>query len=255
MERRRNGDPIANPGMTRLARDRDTHLTREEIAAEALRCFDESAVAPSIRQLASVLRVTPSAIYHHFPSRAAIIQAAVDLVWEEAGARFLQLVPDPLTADPVEVLVAGGVATREVFGTHYQVAPFIAATKQASGPLTTVLALMATIFKRMGLDRDEAAASFHTYASYTLGAVLFAATRRITNEQLAREGAAAIPPERYREDRSRRADGQRDAGATGTVLVQALDEMVDLSVVDPDRDGKLFAEGLRRLITTMSATN
>jgi hypothetical protein len=60
--------PRWGPGaeMTRLARNRDTHLTREEIAAEALRCFDESASAPSIRHLAEVpLRVTPSAIYPH----------------------------------------------------------------------------------------------------------------------------------------------------------------------------------------------
>ncbi len=241
--------------MTRLARDRDTHLTREEIAAEALRCFDESAVSPSIRQLAAVLRVTPSAIYHHFPSRAAIIQAAVDLVWEEAGAHFLELVPDPLTADPIEVLVAAGIATREVFGTHYQVAPFIAATPQAGGPLSAVLALMAHVFERMGLDRDEAAASFHTYASYTLGAVLFAATRRITNEQLLSEERAAVPPGRYRADPGGRAGGQRDTGAPSTALLRALDEMIDLSVVDPDRDGKLFADGLRRLVTTMSTAN
>jgi AcrR family transcriptional regulator len=229
--------------MTRLARDRDTHLTRAEIALEALRCFDESASAPSIRQLAVVLQVTPSAIYHHFPSRAAIIQAAVDLVWEEAGARFLELVPDPFTADPVEVLVTAAVATREVFGAHYQVAPFIAATPQSNGPLTAILALMANVFARMGLDDNEAAASFHTYASYTLGAVLFAATRRITNEQLLVDGAAGLPA-----DPVGPIDGHPVADAPGTVMRQALDEMIDLSIVDPDRDGKLFAEGLRRLI-------
>jgi AcrR family transcriptional regulator len=234
--------------MTRLARDRDTHLTREEIAAEALRCFDESASAPSIRQLAVVLRVTPSAIYHHFPSRAAIIQAAVDLVWEEAGARFLELVPDPFNADPVEVLVTAGVATREVFGAHYQVAPFIAATPQSNGPLTAILALMADVFARMGLDDNEAAASFHTYASFTLGAVLFAATRRITNEQLLVDGADGLPAKRYPADPAGPI-GHPAAGAPSTVMRQALEETIDLSIVDPDRDGKLFAEGLRRLIT------
>jgi hypothetical protein len=31
---------------------------------------------------------------------------------------------------------------------------------------------------------------------------------------------------------------------------QALDQIIDLSVVDPDRDGKRFAEGLRRLIAS-----
>jgi AcrR family transcriptional regulator len=235
--------------MTRLARDRDTHLTREEIAAEALRCFDESASAPSIRQLAVVLRVTPSAIYHHFPSRASIIQAAVDLVWEEAGARFLELVPDPFTADPVEVLVNAGVATREVFGAHYQVAPFIATTPQSNGPLTAILALMANVFARMGLDDNEAAASFHTYASYTLGAVLFSATRRITNEQLLVDGAAGLPAERYPANPVGPINGHVAVSDPGTAMRQAIAEMIDLSVADPDRDGKLFAEGLRSLIS------
>ena len=235
--------------MTRLARDRDTHLTREEIAVEALRCFDQSAVAPSIRHLATVLRVTPSAIYHHFPSRAAIIQAAVDLVWDEAGARFLQLVPDPFTADPTEVLVTAGIVTRQVFGAHYQVAPFITATPAASRPLAAILALMADVLGRMGLDDEQAAASFHMYASFTIGAVLFAATRRITDEQLSLGGSAGLPSERRPTDPIRPVERRPDAGVGTAVFRQALGEMIDLSVVDPGRDEKLFADGLHQLVS------
>lgn len=234
--------------MTRLARDRDTHLTREEIAAEALRCFDESAEEPSIRHLAAVLRVTPSAIYHHFPSRAAIIQAAVDLVWDEAAARFLEVVPDPYTADPTEVLVTAGIVTRQVFGAHYQVAPFITATPASSTPLAVILALMADVLKRMGLDDDEAAASFHMYASFTIGAVLFAATRRITDQQLVLDGAAGRPRKQRRVDRVNRANGYRASNSSTDEVRQALSEIIDLSVMDPDRDAALFADGLRRIV-------
>jgi AcrR family transcriptional regulator len=234
--------------VTRLARDRDTHLTREEIAVEALRCFDESDVAPSIRHLATVLHVTPSAIYHHFPSRAAIIQAAVELVWDEAGVRFLELVPDPYTADPTEVLVTAGIVTRQVFGAHYQVAPFITATPASSRPLVAILALMADVLKRMGLDDDEAAASFHMYASFTIGSVLFAATRRITDEELVLDGVAGRPREQRRVDPANRANGHRASDSSTTEVRQALGEIIDLSVVDPDRDAALFADGLRRII-------
>ena len=66
--------------MTRLAAGRTTHLEPEEIARETLRLFDEGS-DPSIRQLATALNVTPSAIYHHFDSRAEIVQAAVEMVW------------------------------------------------------------------------------------------------------------------------------------------------------------------------------
>lgn len=231
--------------MTRLARDRDTHLTREEIAVEALRCFDESDVAPSIRHLATVLHVTPSAIYHHFPSRAAIIQSAVDLVWDEAGVRFLELVPDPYAADPTEVLVTAGTVTRRVFGAHHQVAPFIAATPQSNGPLTAIVTLTADAFERIGLGGEAAAASFHAYASYTLGSVLFAATRRITNEQL----LTGLPTERHPTDPTGPVDRPPNASAGDAAFRQALGEMIDISVVDFGRDEKLFADGLRQLVT------
>ena len=231
--------------MTRLAQNRDTHLTREEIAVEALRCFDESAMAPSIRHLAAVLRVTPSAIYHHFPSRAAIVQAAVDLVWDEAVARFLQLVPDPFTADPVEVLVTAGIVTRQVFGAHYRVAPLITATPASSRPLTAIVALMTDAFGRMGLDEDGAAAAFHSYASYAVGAVLFAATRRITNEQL----LTGLPSERHQTDPMGPVDRPPNAGTGNAAFRQALAEMIDISVMDSGRDEKLFADGLRQLVT------
>jgi AcrR family transcriptional regulator len=235
--------------VTRLALNRDTHLTPEEIAAETLRCFDESAIAPSTRHLATVLRVTPSAIYHHFPSRAATIQAAVGLVWDEAIARFLELVPDPFTVDPVEVLVTAGIVTRETFAAHYQIAPFITATPQSSAPLATILALMADVLERMGFDEEEAAASFHIYASFTIGSVLFAATRRITDEQLLIDETAGNPREQRSVEPVSQTDGQPAANSPTVEIQQAIGEIIDLAMTDPDRDAALFAEGLRRLVS------
>ncbi|HMF03749.1 MAG TPA: TetR/AcrR family transcriptional regulator, partial [Acidimicrobiia bacterium] len=98
--------------MARIAKGRDRVLTREEIAAETLRQFDTGSEAPSIRALASALGVAPSAIYHHYESQAAIVHAATELVWEEVAREFLAAIPDLLEADPVEVLVTGGVVTR-----------------------------------------------------------------------------------------------------------------------------------------------
>ena len=77
--------------MTRLARGRETHLTRAEIAEAALRRFDAGSEA-SIRELAADLRVAPSAIYHHFSSRVAIVDEALGLVWREAAEEGLELV-------------------------------------------------------------------------------------------------------------------------------------------------------------------
>jgi AcrR family transcriptional regulator len=228
--------------MARLAADRDTHLTRQEIATEALRQFDTSEREPSIRSLAAALRVAPTAIYHHFPSQAAIYQAAVELVWADALFQSLQLVPDPMEADPIDVLVTGGIGARRAWLAHHRLSRYMAATPEANQFVRDMLGLMANVFERLGLEGDEAAACFHAYCSQMMGAVLFAAARKTANDQLERrfgndaEGRFETPytPEAQRES----SQGTRDA----------LDAVMDLSVVDPARDEELFAQGLRRLV-------
>lgn len=215
--------------MTRLAANRDTHLTPAEIATEALGQFDAGAGEPSIRSLATALRVAPSAIYHHYGSRAAIVQSAVELVWAESAAEFGKLVPKPRETDAEEALVAAGIATRRAWLAHYRLAPYMAATPQANEPITNALALLASLFERLGLEGEQAATAFHTYSSFMLGAVLFAAARRAANEELG--------------------EGKKSGGANGRFV--SFDEVMRVSVSDPARDEELFAEGLRRLIESV----
>lgn len=222
--------------MTRLAKHRDRPLARDEIATVALKQFDAGA-DPSMRQLAAALSVAPSAIYHHFPSRAAIVQAAVELVWQEATVEFLQLVVDPAADDPVDVLVAAGIATRRAFGAHYRIAPFLAATPETSDFQSDLLALLANLFERLGLTGDAAGEAFHAYASYTIGAIVFAATRRLANEQL-----ELTPTARRAADRSRPSTRS------------ALEAMMDVSVADPAHDEAVFANGLRSYLHSLQHT-
>jgi AcrR family transcriptional regulator len=224
--------------MTRLAQDRDTHLTPTEIAAEALRQFDEGKTEPSIRSLASELQVTPYAIYHHYPSRAEIVQAAVALVWQEAVTETLELEPKPFEADPLEVLLAGALATRRVWYRHYRVAPYMAATPEANDFVTNSLGLFANLFERLGLKGEEAGLAFHAYSSFMIGAVLFTALRRQANEQLGETEAGG-----FRTEHSPGA-ARQSSEETRT----ALDEVMEAAAADPERDEELYVEGLRRLI-------
>jgi AcrR family transcriptional regulator len=215
--------------MARIAKGRDRVLTRAEIAAETLRQFDTGSEAPSIRALAGALRVAPSAIYHHYESQAAIVQAATELVWGEVAREFLTAIPEPLEADPVEVLVTAGVVTRQAFARHYRIAPFLAASPEADDFMTEVLRLLEVVFERLGLTNEQAAVSFYAYSSFVIGTVLFSATRRIANEQL---GIA----------------GKRAGGRGGDDTRVPLDDAIDLPSDDPARDDELFAAGLRRLV-------
>lgn len=224
--------------MSRLAAARDTHLTRAEIAEEALRQFDAGPGEPSIRSLAAALRVAPAAIYHHFSSQAAIYQSAVDLVWAEAAVETLRIAPLPLAADPADVLVAIGVATRRAWFAHHRLSRHMTATPEANELVTNTLGLMAALIERLGLQGEDAGVCFHAYWSFMLGAVLFTAARKTANEQLDRgstgEFRAAHTPDVQRGSSQRTRD--------------SIDAMMNLSTTDPARDEELFAQGLRRLI-------
>lgn len=65
-----------------------------------MRQYDASPAPPTIRSIAAALEVAPSAIYHHFPSHSAIVEACVEAVWNESVGELLGLVANPLEADP-----------------------------------------------------------------------------------------------------------------------------------------------------------
>src|ERR1700761_4948169 len=119
--------------MARLPKGRQTNLTPEAIVDEALRQFDEGSGEPTIRSLAAGLGAGPSAIYHHFPSRAAIVQRAVERVWGEAMANLLGLIPKPLETEPREVLVACALASRRAWLAHFRLCPYMAASPGGDG--------------------------------------------------------------------------------------------------------------------------
>ena len=231
--------------MTRLAHGRTTHLERAEIAAETLRFFD-AGDDPSIRQLASALQVTPSAIYHHFASRAEIVQAAVEIVWQEILVELLARIGDPFETDPVEVLTVSGIVVRKAFVEHATIAPYMAAPPQPDDLTSGGVALFSSLFERFGLEGEEAAEAFHMYASYTFGTALFAANRRVANRELERnsksnngngKGAPLINPEA--------------AELSSEKTRDAIAEVMDVSSTDPDRDEELFEIGLRRVIDSL----
>lgn len=232
--------------MARLANLRDTHLTRDEIAATALRQFDERDTEPTIRSLATELRVTPTAIYHHFGSQAALFQSVVGLVWDETTVCLLGLVPDLFTADPVEVLVASGLATRRTWLSHHRVARHMAATPEANRFISDSVGLLADVFERLGLHGDEAAAAFHSYSSFMIGAVLFAADRKTANEHLTRALGTAWEP-----------TYATPSGPTGSSQLTRteFDAVMSLSLTDPARDEALFERGLRRMVVGFTQTS
>lgn len=232
--------------MTRLANNRDSPLTAAEIAVEALRQFDADGPEPSIRTLARHLGVTPSAIYHHHSSHARIVQAVIDLIWQEAAVDVLQVHPDPFTADPRKVLLTAGLYTRRTFWRHPRAAQYLAADLAAdwspSDALTAVLGLMANVFERLGLTGPRFEEAFHGYASFVLGNVLLGAARN--NAWTRRPETQSLP---YAPTYDAETEQQSSADVR-----ERIHGIVSLSVVDPERDEQLYLRGLERLIASLT---
>lgn len=224
-----------------MAAGRTTHLAPEEIAREALQLFDEGG-DPSIRQLAVALNVTPSAIYHHYSSRAEIVQAAVELVWTEVLAETTIAVGNPFEADPVEVLTTVGLFARRAFLRHYKITPYMAAIPRSDELSAGGIALFANVFERLGVSGEDSGDAFHYYASYCFGNALYAASRLNANQELGSEHPGHEELEAFR----------RDAGVAGTSSEEtraSMDAILDLSEIDPERDERLFILGLEQILT------
>lgn len=224
--------------MARLPKARETNLTPGEIVDEALRQFDEGVGEPTIRSLASSLRTAPSSIYHHFPSRAAILQRAVECVWREATENLLELIPRPLEADPKEVLVATGLASRRAWLAHFRLCPYMAASPEGDDFTREALGAMAVLFESLNLEGDDAAEAFYAYGTFMLGSILFAANRLIANEQFAEGKRGAFQTEHTAPMARRSGDQTR----------RALDHVMGVSVADPHEDEALFVSALRTLV-------
>jgi hypothetical protein len=117
----------------------------------------------------------------------------------------------------------------------------MAATPEANEFMSNALGLMANLFEGLGLEGEDAAAAFHYYGSYMMGSTLFAAARKESNVLLNSGGELhGDASQAHRAYLPRRRISKRK-GLT-------IEDIADLSVVDPERDEELFVQGLRQLI-------
>jgi AcrR family transcriptional regulator len=94
--------PEAQPSL----RSEQVAQTRAALVAAGRRLFGANGfAATSVEDIAREARVTTGALYHHFPTKAAVFEAVFEQVHADLGAATLASVPE--TADAVELLVAG----------------------------------------------------------------------------------------------------------------------------------------------------
>lgn len=160
-------------------------LTQERIVRAALKVADrESLEGLSIRKLAKELGVSPMAIYHHFPSKKAIVERFVDALLgdfepEEAagGARGDEW---------QEALEGIFSAVRRGFRAHPAVVSMIGTWEGVGEQTWSLMENVIGLLLEAGFSRDDAVAIFYALVSFSAG---FAAMEANAQEQARRSGA------------------------------------------------------------------
>ena len=187
----------------------------------------------SMRRLAQELRVTTMAVYHHFESKAEVMQAAADQVWIEV---VTSLEPHD---DPVEAILDGFLTARRVFRSHRDITPYAVASPRTPDAVHVMAAGIAAQFERAGFTGERAATAYHALATYTLGSGVLEAQRAIVDRSIRAPvsdlaSAVGAPPP--------------SAGGVGDTYTAVLGAMED----DPDL--ARFERGLRAIMAGLLAT-
>ncbi len=91
---------------TKERRTRERHETRQRILAAAREMFaTEGVEAVTMRAIADRIEYTPTALYHHFPSKQALLTELCERDFESLARRFQGAA---VPADPIERLYAIG---------------------------------------------------------------------------------------------------------------------------------------------------
>lgn len=169
-------------------------LTADRVLSGALSLADEIGIDElTIRRLADVLDVKPMTIYHHVPSKDAIIDGMVDLVFSEIG----QPAPD---LDWKTAMRGRCASARVVLARHRWAAPYM---ESRTSPGLATLAHHDAVLGclRRGMSIEMTAHAYAMLDAYVYGFALQEATLPATGgeemAQLAAEMFQHFPVDEY----------------------------------------------------------
>ena len=141
-------------------------LTRERIESDALSLIEREGLnAFSMRRLGQTLEVEAMSLYHHFPSKAHLLDALVD--------RVLASIPIPSREqDPASRLRQLVRHWRDVARRHARFYAWLSLHRWNSATGVAFLAEVLSCFTDAGLDSERAARGFRALGYYVLGATL-----------------------------------------------------------------------------------
>lgn len=170
-------------------------LSADRVLAGALALVDEIGIDDfTLRRLANVLDVKPMTIYHHVPSKEAIIDGMVDLVFSEIGEPDVALGWKAAMRDRC-------ASARVVLTRHRWAAPYME-SRTSPGPATLAHHNAVLGCLRGGMSIEMTAHAYAMLDAYVYGFALQEATLPATGgaemAELAAEMIKHFPVDQYR---------------------------------------------------------
>jgi AcrR family transcriptional regulator len=178
-------EPGAGPARRASDRGRYSKLNRERVLAAALELVDhEGLAALSMRRLGAELGVEARALYRYAPSKDALLDGLVEVIyleWEDRLARGSApktgRAASPATEEPEwrAELHRIALTTYQVCSAHPQVVPLLTARMLAVPLARRPLAVLQNhervlaMLKRTGLDENCTTAAFRAFTAWVLG--------------------------------------------------------------------------------------
>lgn len=159
---------------------------RDEVLAAAIEMLDEVGIdAFTTRKLAARLEVRASALYRHYPSKQALLDAMVARIIGGSGEPF------PADAPWDDMLRMAAIGAREAMLAHRDGARLIATFQNPGEEAVESFRTMIARAIAAGLDPDTASAAVDTVFGYVNGFTIEEQARKIDGPN-----AARFPPER-----------------------------------------------------------
>lgn len=165
---------------------RHARLNRQRVAAKALELLDRDGLERfNMRRLGAELGVEAMALYRHFPSKAALIDAAVAVVLAELG---------PPSAEGVwqDRLMRAGRSLREAALRHPNVFPILATMGSESPAVAPYLGVAADALERAGFDADRRLDALRVLFGYVIGFALWDVKARRLEDRSFEFGLRAV---------------------------------------------------------------
>jgi AcrR family transcriptional regulator len=165
--KRTTSKPTRGPRARGSAAARRAPLDRRRIAVEALRIIDAHGLDRlSMRRLGTELGVEGMAVYHHFRSKAELLDGVLELLLEE-------MEPAPAAfGTPLERLRATFEATRAVAIRHPHAFLLLPTRRFNTDKALEYYERLLALFREAGLDARLSARFFRLLAGYVTGAGL-----------------------------------------------------------------------------------